>query len=187
MLVHPELFPDVDGQCLQGVGGDLPGHGVSESGGETAGAEHLGQLFFFRIGAEQHFQSLLAARSRTSSLYDDTATCWPVAADNAPAASPATPANTMTCELMPPPPTPAISEVLVTRPAMAPSKGRRRQPPVMSCCWSGLAGVRVSAAAIASSKGRCVPASGSRMPAGPGVVAMAVGPFALGPVRLWCR
>src|SRR6516165_12379955 len=35
VLVHPELFPDVDGQCLQGVGGDLPGHGVSESGGET--------------------------------------------------------------------------------------------------------------------------------------------------------
>ena len=89
VLVYPELFPDVDGQCLLGAGGDLPGYGVSEFGGETAGAEHLGQLFSSASGWNSSSRACLRARSRTSSLYDDTATYWPVAADNAPAASPA--------------------------------------------------------------------------------------------------
>jgi hypothetical protein len=51
VVIGAGVFPEADGQGLLRVGGDLPGHGAGEFGAETAGAEHLDQLFFFRVGA----------------------------------------------------------------------------------------------------------------------------------------
>src|SRR4029453_4034728 len=42
----------------------------------------------------------------------------------------------MLCGLTPPPPTPAISAMLVTRPSIAPKTAARSQPPDTSAWWS---------------------------------------------------
>ena len=81
----------------------------------------------------------LRTSASTSSFCDETETYSPVAMENAPAASPASPVSTMRCgeppEAFAPAPTPAISETLVTRPSMAPNTAGRSQPPETSLCW----------------------------------------------------
>src|SRR5215471_12067732 len=56
----------------------------------------------------------------------------PVPIENAPATSAATPLSTTVCADTPPPPSPAISEALVTRPSTAPNTVGRSQPPETS-------------------------------------------------------
>jgi hypothetical protein len=58
----------------------------------------------------------------------------PVAIEHAPATSAATPASTMACPETPAPPSPAISEALVTSPSTAPNTVGRSQPPDTSRC-----------------------------------------------------
>src|SRR5215472_3353932 len=58
----------------------------------------------------------------------------PVPIENAPATSAATPVSTVVCSETPPPPTPAISEALVTKPSTAPNTVGRNQPPDTSRC-----------------------------------------------------
>src|SRR5262245_66371201 len=58
----------------------------------------------------------------------------PVPIENAPATSAAAPVSTIACAETPPPPTPAISEALVTRPSTAPNTVGRSQPPDTSRC-----------------------------------------------------
>ena len=81
----------------------------------------------------------LRTSASTSSFCEETETYSPVAMENAPAASPASPVSTMRCaeppEAFTPAPTPAISETLVTRPSMAPNTAGRSQPPETSLCW----------------------------------------------------
>src|SRR5437773_504238 len=79
--------------------------------------------------------SSLLTSACTSSFCDDTDTYSPVAIENAPAASPARPVSTRSWREPPPPPTPAISETLVTRPSIAPNTAGRSQPPATSRCW----------------------------------------------------
>ena len=73
-----------------------------------------------------------------SSFWEETETYSPVAIENAPAASPASPVSTMKCgdppEAPTPAPTPAIRETLVTSPSMAPNTAGRSQPPDTSLC-----------------------------------------------------
>jgi hypothetical protein len=49
--------------------------------------------------------------------------------EKAPAARPARPVSTMVCASAPPPPTPQISDTLVTSPSMAPKTAGRSHPP----------------------------------------------------------
>jgi len=66
----------------------------------------------------------------------------PSAIENAPATRPATPLRTTVCASTPAPPTPAISEVLVTRPSIAPNTAARNQPPETSAwVWSKSCGL----------------------------------------------
>src|SRR5580704_5440288 len=58
----------------------------------------------------------------------------PVPIENAPATSDATPVSTTVCAAAPLPPTPAISEALVTSPSTAPNTVGRSQPPDTSRC-----------------------------------------------------
>src|SRR3954451_13704792 len=69
----------------------------------------------------------------------------PVAIENAPATRPASPVRITVCDDTPPPPTPLISDTLVTRPSIAPKTVGRSQPPLTSRCWcsSARAGVLV--------------------------------------------
>src|SRR5579862_919624 len=71
----------------------------------------------------------------TSSFCEETDTNSPVAMEKAPAARPARPVRTMVCADPPPPPTPAISDTLVTSPSMAPNTAGRSQPPDTSRWW----------------------------------------------------
>ena len=77
----------------------------------------------------------LVTSAWTSSFCEDTDTYSPAAMENAPAASPASPVRTIRCPDAPPPPTPAISDRLVTRPSIAPNTAGRSQPPDTSRCW----------------------------------------------------
>jgi hypothetical protein len=56
----------------------------------------------------------------------------PVPIENAPATSAATPVSTTAWDETPPPPTPAISEALVTSPSTAPNTVGRSHPPETS-------------------------------------------------------
>ena len=58
----------------------------------------------------------------------------PVPMENAPATSAATPVSTTAWPETPPPPTPAISEALVTSPSTAPKTVGRSHPPETSRC-----------------------------------------------------
>ena len=58
----------------------------------------------------------------------------PVAIENAPAISPATPVKMIAPCAPPPAPIPAISEALVTTPSIAPKTAGRSQPPLTSRC-----------------------------------------------------
>src|ERR1700734_1288628 len=58
----------------------------------------------------------------------------PVPIENAPATRAATPVRITECDDTPPPPSPAISEALVTRPSTAPNTVGRSQPPDTSRC-----------------------------------------------------
>ncbi len=71
----------------------------------------------------------LSTSAWISSFWEETDTNSPAAIEQAPAARPARPVSTIVCELAPPPPTPAISETLVTSPSMAPNTAGRSQPP----------------------------------------------------------
>jgi len=71
----------------------------------------------------------------TSSFCEETDTYSPAAIEHAPAARPARPVSTMVCALPPPPPTPAISDTLVTSPSMAPNTAGRSHPPDTSRWW----------------------------------------------------
>jgi hypothetical protein len=64
-----------------------------------------------------------------SSFWEETDTYSPAAIEKAPAARPARPVSTMVCEPSRAPPTPAISDTLVTRPSMAPNTAGRSHPP----------------------------------------------------------
>ncbi|GAB2628992.1 hypothetical protein GCM10027068_04290 [Prescottella soli] len=66
----------------------------------------------------------------------------PSAIENAPATRPATPLRTTVCAATPAPPTPAISDVLVTSPSIAPNTAARSQPPETSeWVWSKSCGM----------------------------------------------
>src|SRR6202012_606224 len=65
----------------------------------------------------------------TSSFWLVTEMYSPDPMENAPATSEATPVKTMACLDTPPPPTPAISEALVTSPSTAPNTVGRSVPP----------------------------------------------------------
>jgi hypothetical protein len=56
----------------------------------------------------------------------------PRAIEIAPATSPAVPVSTTVRGATPPPPTPAISAMLLTRPSIAPNTAARSQPPATS-------------------------------------------------------
>jgi hypothetical protein len=71
----------------------------------------------------------------TSSFCEETDTYSPAAIEQAPAARPARPVSTIVCAEPPPPPTPAISDTLVTSPSMAPNTAGRSQPPDTSRWW----------------------------------------------------
>src|ERR1700683_5094957 len=58
----------------------------------------------------------------------------PVPIENAPATSAATPVSTTAWDDSPPPPTPAISDALVTSPSTAPNTVGRSHPPETSRC-----------------------------------------------------
>jgi len=58
----------------------------------------------------------------------------PVPIEKAPATSPARPVSTMVWEDTPLPPTPAMSEALVTSPSTAPNTVGRSHPPETSRC-----------------------------------------------------
>src|SRR5262245_48543373 len=58
----------------------------------------------------------------------------PVPIENAPATSAAAPVRITVCAGTPPPPSPAISEALVTSPSTAPNTVGRSQPPDTSRC-----------------------------------------------------
>ena len=70
----------------------------------------------------------------TSSFWLVTEMYSPVPIENAPATSAATPVSTTAWADAPPPPTPAISEALVTSPSTAPKTVGRRAPPETSRC-----------------------------------------------------
>src|SRR5215470_17115923 len=70
----------------------------------------------------------------TSSFWLVTETYSPVPMEKAPATSAATPVRITVCAETPPPPRPAISEVLVTSPSTAPNTVGRSQPPDTSRC-----------------------------------------------------
>src|SRR6266487_1342057 len=84
----------------------------------------------------------------TSSFCEETETNSPVAIDSAPAASPARPVRIKACRCPPPPPTPAIREMLVTRPSIAPKTAGRSQPPETSRCLWPCASLRRSGPAL---------------------------------------
>ena len=69
----------------------------------------------------------------------------PAAMDSAPPIRPATPASTTKCRLSLPPPTPSISDALLTRPSLAPSTPARSQGARCEkwSCSSGICGARV--------------------------------------------
>ena len=94
----------------------------------------------------------------TSSFCEETDTYSPAAIEHAPAARPARPVSTMVCALPPPPPTPAISDTLVTSPSMAPNTAGRSQPPDTSRWWCPLiVSVRVGPGSLLGSHPDCVP------------------------------
>jgi hypothetical protein len=70
-----------------------------------------------------------ATSACTSSFWLVTEMYSPVPIENAPATSAATPLSTTVCAGTPPPPSPAISEALVTSPSTAPKTVGRSQPP----------------------------------------------------------
>ena len=70
----------------------------------------------------------------TSSFWLVTETYSPVPIENAPATSAATPDSTTVCADAPPPPSPAISDALVTSPSTAPNTVGLSQPPDTSRC-----------------------------------------------------
>jgi hypothetical protein len=76
----------------------------------------------------------VATSARTSSFWLVTDTYSPVPIEHAPATSAATPVRMTTCADTPPPPSPAISELLVTSPSTAPNTVGRSQPPDTSRC-----------------------------------------------------
>ena len=76
----------------------------------------------------------VATSACTSSFWLVTDTYSPVPMENAPATSAATPVRITVCAETPPPPSPAISEVLVTSPSTAPNTVGRSQPPDTSRC-----------------------------------------------------
>ena len=76
----------------------------------------------------------LSTSAWTSSFCEETDTNSPAAIENAPAASPASPVSRIACWEPPPPPTPAISETLVTSPSIAPKTAGRSHPPDTSLC-----------------------------------------------------
>ena len=76
----------------------------------------------------------VATSACTSSFWLVTDTYSPVPIENAPATSAATPVSTTVCAGTPPPPSPAISEALVTSPSTAPNTVGRSQPPDTSRC-----------------------------------------------------
>src|SRR5271165_7399914 len=71
----------------------------------------------------------VATSACTSSFWLVTDTYSPVPIENDPATSAATPVRTTVCAATPPPPSPAISEALVTSPSTAPNTVGRSQPP----------------------------------------------------------
>jgi hypothetical protein len=70
----------------------------------------------------------------TSSFWFVTEMYSPVPMENAPATRAATPVRMIAWADTPPPPTPAISEALVTRPSTAPNTVGRSEPPETSRC-----------------------------------------------------
>src|ERR1700728_5215807 len=70
----------------------------------------------------------------TNSFWLVTDTSSPVPIENAPATSAAAPVSITVCADTPPPPSPAISEALVTSPSTAPDTVGRSQPPDTSRC-----------------------------------------------------
>src|SRR6516165_2811395 len=90
----------------------------------------------------------LRTSASTSSFCEDTETNSPVAIENTPAARPASPVSTMNWCDPPPPPTPAISDTLVTRPSIAPNTAGRSQPPETSRCWCPCSSPRASLATL---------------------------------------
>jgi hypothetical protein len=86
----------------------------------------------------------LATSAATCSFWVRTLVYSPRPIEIAPATSPATPVSTMLLDETPPPPTPAISAMLVTRPSMAPNTAGRSQPPDTSAWWLGSSAAGVS-------------------------------------------
>src|SRR5437773_10904413 len=75
-----------------------------------------------------------ATSACTSSFWLVTETYSPVPIENAPATRAATPVSTTVCGLTVAPPSPAISEALVTSPSTAPNTVGRSHPPDTSRC-----------------------------------------------------
>src|ERR1039457_1036423 len=76
----------------------------------------------------------VATSAATSSFWFVTDTYSPVPIENAPATSAATPVKMMACGGASPPPSPAISDALVTSPSTAPNTVGRSHPPDTSRC-----------------------------------------------------
>src|SRR2546421_258724 len=76
----------------------------------------------------------VATSACTSSFWLVTETYSPVPIENAPATRAATPVSTTVCGLAVAPPSPAISEALVTSPSTAPNTVGRSHPPDTSRC-----------------------------------------------------
>jgi hypothetical protein len=76
----------------------------------------------------------VATSACTSSFWLVTEMYSPVPMENAPATRAAVPVRITVCEDTPPPPSPAISEALVTSPSTAPNTVGRSHPPDTSRC-----------------------------------------------------